>query len=721
MATLATLAAQRWRLLICGLRHGRSVEALQHVLEEFQPAAIFLELDREDFHHLRSCRRDHYTDAAPEVSEVIRWAEQRQCPLTPLDRPQLCTRRRLAQQMALGNPMQLYAVRRYWGEMPQDLDAMSWRAKLQRDCPILHEVMLEERDEFMTYRILLALERRLAQRSVKGQSLNSGALGLPALLEQRAALEKQRLNEAMSANQSRSTIRGSPWENVLVLCGPAHVKELQRRLQFALSDPHFSPRFLATNAALLPHLWRNQSDQPPQMGDLGDLGDLGDMAAKTQELLEETETKVAEAKASGFGPLTMLADQATWRKLTDKLPHTDCNERAAPALAKAGVGGTIPDEPVIDIHDHVKEAMEKMKEEEESDTEMKEELPEESPQLAREEEDKIFNEVEVDEEAEEIEADASGMRRKMQYEKEEQDAINANTGVTSSPIDADDATGTAAPATVVEPDVSDPIMTLHVEQFSVIEDVQISLSQKVRQWDFRTRILTEEMSRCLDLQRRASMIMDLQVGCAIRDIYNVFYLRYVGGHPDSVEQFFRQKPSRRPDIDGDYPFYGVDEDGNYADPPDEATLIDWADKHWQRFPKEFVWTAYRGALFFKKLIQYSLACGLKREDFQAEFGSTQADKTVLTGGDEREKLQARSKALNDLERQSEFVHRQSLNSGAPGLPALLEQRAALEKQRLNEATSANQSRSTIRGSPCENVLVLCGPAHVKDLPQRYGS
>jgi hypothetical protein len=131
--------------------------------------------------------------------------------------------------------------------------------------------LAEERDEFMTYRILLALERRLAQRSVKGwgaqmgrvgrdkvnhamkginladigkniiivvvvissrdtnlpgQSLNSGALGLPALLEQRAALEKQRLNEAMRANQSRSTIGSHDWENVLVLCGPAHVKDI---------------------------------------------------------------------------------------------------------------------------------------------------------------------------------------------------------------------------------------------------------------------------------------------------------------------------------------------------------------------------------------------------------------------------------------------------------------------------------------------------------------
>ena len=87
-------------------------------------------------------------------------------------------------------------------------------------------------------------------------------------------------------------------------------EELQRRLQFALSDPHFSPRFLAMNAALLPHLWRNSHQpQPAQIGDLGDGGrwDL-ELAAKTQELLEE-ETKVAPVATTGFGPLTMLADQ----------------------------------------------------------------------------------------------------------------------------------------------------------------------------------------------------------------------------------------------------------------------------------------------------------------------------------------------------------------------------------------------------------------------------
>eukprot|EP00435_Cladocopium_sp_Y103_P043177 s557_g12.t1 len=114
---------------------------------------------------------------------------------------------------------------------------------------------------------------------------------------------------------------------------------------------------------------------------------------------------------------------------------------------------------------------------------------------------------------------------------------------------------------------------------------------------------------------------------------------------------------RRPDVDGDFPFYGVDEDGNYADPPDEQTLFDWAEKYYTRHPKEFVWIAFRGGLFFKKLLQYSLACGLTREDFQAEFGAVQTDKNVLSTGDEREKLRARGKALQDLERQSEYVRR----------------------------------------------------------------
>eukprot|EP00435_Cladocopium_sp_Y103_P013086 s4359_g3.t1 len=128
------------------------------------------------------------------------------------------------------------------------------------------------------------------------------------------------------------------------------------------------------------------------------------------------------------------------------------------------------------------EAREEMKEEEEevSDVEMKEELPEESPQLTKE--DDVYMEVEVEEEeADEVATDAAGMQRRMQFEQEGQDAINAKAGVTSDPTGAADAAGTATTSTVVEPDASDPVVALRVEQFSVIEDVQITLSQKVRQ------------------------------------------------------------------------------------------------------------------------------------------------------------------------------------------------------------------------------------------------
>eukprot|EP00435_Cladocopium_sp_Y103_P024435 s3768_g6.t1 len=313
----------------------------------------------------------------------------------------------------------------------------------------------------------------------------------------------------------------------------------------------------------------------------------------------------------------------------------------------------IPDDPVIEVHDHVKEAMEKIKEEGELDAEMEmeqeDDFPEEIPELS-------MAEGHDDGDVEDIATDASGLQQQMEFDREEQDAINVNLGVSTE--DATASTIREAPvASVVEPDADDPIMTLHVEQFSVVHDMPIRLSQRVRQWDFRTKTLTEEMSMCLDSQRRASMIMDLQVGVSLNFIYNVFYLRYVGGKPDSVEKFFQDKPNIRPDLDGDFPFYGVDEDGNYADPPDEETLVEWARTHMKRLPSEYAMRAYRGALFFKKIVQYCLECGLKKEDLAAQFASTQADKTIFSGTDERAKLAAKSQALTDLARQSEYMRR----------------------------------------------------------------
>ena len=99
-------------------------------------------------------------------------------------------------------------------------------------------------------------------------------------------------------------------------------------------------------------------------------------------------------------------------------------------------------------------------------------------------------------------------------------------------------------------------------------------------------------------------------------------MRYVGGIPDSIKHFFDNKPNVRPDLDGDVPFYGVDEDGVYADPPDYDSLIEWARNHSKRFsdPK-FMWPAYRGALLMKKLLQYCMECGMTRKDLQEMMGT----------------------------------------------------------------------------------------------------
>lgn len=252
---------------------------------------------------------------------------------------------------------------------------------------------------------------------------------------------------------------------------------------------------------------------------------------------------------------------------------------------------------------------------------------------------------------------ASGMKRRQQFEKEEQGVINANAGKTSDPQGSTTATGEASSSTGRDLDESDPVLTLHIEQFSIIFDVQIALSKRVRQWDFKIQTFTEEMSMCKDPQRRAAMIMDLQVGTCTKDIYNIFYNRYVGGRPDSVQTFFQNTPNLRLDLDGEFPFYGVDEHGNYADPLAEASLMSWAENNRKKVPRQCIWGTYRGALFVKKVLQDCFACGLNRDDLVAQFGNVQTDKNLLQGDDERAKLKARSKALSDLERQSEYARR----------------------------------------------------------------
>eukprot|EP00435_Cladocopium_sp_Y103_P001699 s2827_g1.t1 len=72
--------------------------------------------------------------------------------------------------------------------------------------------------------------------------------------------------------------------------------------------------------------------------------------------------------------------------------------------------------------------------------------------------------------------------------------------------------------------------------------------------------------------------MDLQVGVWLTDCYN-FYSWYVAGTADVIENFFKKRPNQRPDLNGAFPFYGVDEDGNYDYPPDEESLISGTANH----------------------------------------------------------------------------------------------------------------------------------------------
>ncbi|CAK8997890.1 unnamed protein product [Durusdinium trenchii] len=333
MATLAAVAARPWRLLICGLRHGRPVESLKRLLEDFQPAAIFIELSREDFFNVRT--RSEFADAAPECAEAIRWAERHDRTVIPLDRPQLSSRRRLAQKMAL-EPMQLVAARKFWGEVPEHLDPIAWRASLRKNCPALHEVILEERDELMTYRILLALESRLkaqGPRSRTGKAFHND-LPLSTLLERIRLREKSRLNDAMAWSlHPQKALRELPsWQdvesaqidpdNILVLCGPAHVQELGHRLQVIFEDSAFSRRFLASNAALLPQLMTTFAEERSSHEE------AQEWLLRARSFLESsgamTEEKSTES-AKGFGPLTMLANQV-WQLLPQQEGGEDIPE-----------------------------------------------------------------------------------------------------------------------------------------------------------------------------------------------------------------------------------------------------------------------------------------------------------------------------------------------------------------------------------------------------------
>lgn len=298
----AVLAPQHWRIVVLGVAHAggpASAQVVRRLLDVLQPSILCVELDRRDFARHgaalspaaspaeAAATAEAFERAVPEVDAALRWAAAGRegagvRVAVPIDRDQLTTRRRLALFLAQ-QPGQLFRSRRFFGELPDARDGAAiaaWRHHVRVECPALHDVLLEERDEYMSYQILLRLDARIAARAAHASSTvpsgSSAAAGdtIEKLLQARSARATARLRAAMQwaldgPALGSGGLRAHPeWadtaaslpplvaETVVVLCGPAHVDGITTRLRAALGDEGGAEqrRFLAQNSTLFPNL-----------------------------------------------------------------------------------------------------------------------------------------------------------------------------------------------------------------------------------------------------------------------------------------------------------------------------------------------------------------------------------------------------------------------------------------------------------------------------------
>mmetsp|Transcript_123056 Transcript_123056/g.244948 ORF Transcript_123056/g.244948 Transcript_123056/m.244948 type:complete len:460 (+) Transcript_123056:51-1430(+) len=372
MRCVAPLALQHWQLLIVGAEHGSGAagRSLKRILDSFRPAVIFLELDKADFARFAPlwASESHSSDnvelaleLSPECATAVQWAAgvkgARPCAVVPMDRAQRTTRRRLACRLAQ-QPLELLRARRYWGALPaMDQEAVAqWRQQLQSDAPSMHEVLFDERDEYMAYQILLHLDSRLATcyafsshsssclsarlrqkqaSTASGVSAAEEAEWIDSRLQHIATTSTAEIGAALRwALDGPSPGDGGIWahqewcmklqrpleppasENVVVVCGPAHVEGLAHRLDEYIGGCRdddggkaLRRHFLARNAAILPHLLVN-SDW--HWSRLRREADSSFLLQRTADMARTEETANAGVKPTvqttwAFGPLTLLA------------------------------------------------------------------------------------------------------------------------------------------------------------------------------------------------------------------------------------------------------------------------------------------------------------------------------------------------------------------------------------------------------------------------------
>jgi len=378
MQCVAPLTLQHWQLLIVGAEHGSSTAArsVKRLLDVFQPSVIFLELDKADFARLAplwaqgshsSYEKELALELSPECATAVQWASgvegSRHCAVVPVDRAQLTTRRRLACKLAQ-QPLELLRARRYWGAMSAtgQTAVAQWRQQLRRESPSLHEVLFDERDEYMAYQILMHLDSRVAacyalsspsfsshpQSSLQRQTSTAGCVGtveeekwINSRLRQMAATSTAEIGAALRwAFDGPHSAEGGIWahqewytklqrplqppasERLLAVCGPAHVEGLANRLDEYIGDCNddggkaLQRHFLARNAALFPHLLVNSDWHWSQVRRDADSSSVLHQAA---DMARTEETSKAEVKpfsqtSWAFGPLTSLALRlCAWR------------------------------------------------------------------------------------------------------------------------------------------------------------------------------------------------------------------------------------------------------------------------------------------------------------------------------------------------------------------------------------------------------------------------
>ena len=184
----------------------------------------------------------------------------------------------------------------------------------------------------MAYQILLGLEQRLScQYKILGKGESRT---LTHTLQRRAAADTARIGAALrwALEPSEPDMKleprhgelgklcklGKSWEdffarpasppgpeNVVVICGPAHVQELGHRLEAALGRSQAARRFLAKNAGLFPRLLINSTWSWERLSADAMLDGLQSHASSFD--LHSVGAASPRSQGDGFGPLASLA------------------------------------------------------------------------------------------------------------------------------------------------------------------------------------------------------------------------------------------------------------------------------------------------------------------------------------------------------------------------------------------------------------------------------